>query len=379
MIINLAPTYKKQIGEYWILWFKTSNTYSVVNCGFELLLTVFIESESPESFKKTLQIDGVYDEENHSELTTTITNYLKNCNAFEPYKTPEAIPLDISKQNITKTYRIHNTTLKVNYDIAPVMDKVHPALAHLEAPSASQEIDITFDVYTKDKKLFLYENSNLITCVPNKDYHLLQGKFITYIFGAIHHKKETDWIGTFHGSTIADGNTAIMFVGLSGKGKSTLTTLLAAHGLELVTDDVSPLLAENMEIYNNPSAISVKKGAFKILEPLIPNFENLPAVMFNTQKGFIKYVPFTNQTKLHYPCKAIISVNYQPNAKTALDKANIQDILETLIPDSWLQHNPIYAEKFLNWLGNLEFYQLTYSKTEEALKTVNTLFKGYKS
>ncbi|MGB0981094.1 MAG: hypothetical protein ACPGUH_03240 [Winogradskyella sp.] len=378
MNTNLAPTYKKAFGAYWILWYYTSNSYSVIDSTFKATLDLYFSSKSLEEFNSKLKDLPLYDAIDYKSLANTIDNYLTNCNTVAPPTENLDIDIDPTKNNISKIYAIHNSTIGINFDSEIVMQTVHPAIAHLEvtAPKTKLKIDVQFNIYLKNSKLHLYKNKQLITCVPKEDYHLLQGKFITHIFCSIYNKKESDWIGTFHGSTISDGNSAIMFIGLSGKGKSTLTTLLAAHGLELVSDDVSPLLAENMELYNNPSAISIKKGAFKVLKPLIKDFDTITTVNFLKHKGYIKYVPFSNYTHLHYPCKAIVLVNYQPHSKTALDNANVQDVLETLIPDSWLYHNSDYAKKFLDWLSKLQFYQLTYSNTDEAIKTVKKLFKN---
>ena len=375
---NLAPTYKKKYGSYWILWYTTSNSYSVIDNTFKATLDLYFSSKSLEEFNSKLKDLPLYDAVDYQVLANTIADYLTNCNTVVPHIENLDIDIDVSKNNISKTYAVYKSTICINFDSELVMQTVHPAIAYLEITSSKTlKTDVQFDIYLKDSKLYLYKNKQLITCVPKEDYHLLQGKFITHLFCSIYNKEEKDWIGTFHGSTISDGNSAIMFIGLSGKGKSTLTTLLAAHGLELVSDDVSPLLAENMELYNNPSAISIKKGSFEVLKPLIKDFDNLATVNFLKHKGYIKYVPFSNYTYLHYPCKAIILANYQPNAKTSLDTANVQDVLETLIPDSWLFHNSDYAQKFLDWLSELHFYQLTYSNTDEAIDTVKDVFKSF--
>ena len=151
-----------------------------------------------------------------------------------------------------------------------------------------------------------------------------------HILCEIYEKEESDWLGTFHGSTITDDKTSILFIGESGSGKSTLSSILVANGFYLLADDVSPMLAENTLIYHNPNGISLKAGATEVLKPLIDNFEDIPITEFNTFKGPLRYLASPKPPKNYYPCKSIVLVNYTPNAKTELLEISVKEILETL-------------------------------------------------
>ena len=50
-------------------------------------------------------------------------------------------------------------------------------------------------------------------------------------------------------------------------------------------------------------------------------------------------------------------------------------MLETLIPDTWLSPNPYHAEQFLDWLGSLSIYKLTYSNIDDVSKDISKLFE----
>lgn len=373
---SFAPTYQKSFKNYWVLWYNISNTYSVVDSVFKNLLDTYFLSENEVAFCNTIreQDETIF----CNDLLNTINEYLKNCNTQKTEDSFQLAEVDTSKRLINKQYEIYGKAIAINYDSELVMKVIHPSLAYLETDSNTAS-KVCFDIYLKDEFLHLFKEDILIIKVHKLDYHLLQGKFIMELLCTLHNKSESDWIGTFHGSTISDGNSCIMFAGLSGKGKSTLTAILAANGLELVADDVSPLLFKDQKIYNNPAAISIKKGAFPVLKSLIKNFEDYKTVMFNKSKGFIKYVPFPKHKKKAYPCKAIILVNFKAEEETALQPINVNEVLEALIPDSWLLHNSKYAEVCLNWLATLQFYQLTYSDNDEAVATVSQLFKTFKN
>ena len=364
------PTQQIAIGEYAVLWYEKSNTYSIVDGPFKKLLDFYLEDHA--NFEKS--VDHSYSEEQVTFLRETIHNYLKDCNLTKTPLNPPRIPLNNSKAAFTKYYRLREHLIAIHFDSELVLKTIHPAIAHLSIET-TETAAIRFDIYLEDELLHLYKDKQLISAVRKQDYHFTQGKFIMHLLCSIHHKEEQDWIGTFHGSTITDGQSSILIVGNSGKGKSTLCALLAAQGFDILADDVSPMLSKDNHMYYNPSAISIKEGAFDRLRPLIPNMDTVPTVHFNKTKGAIKYIPYPRPKEDHYPCHTIVLVNYESNTETRLQSASIKTVLETLIPDSWISPNATHARQFLDWLQSVNLYSLTYSDTDSVTKTMSQLFK----
>ena len=315
---------------------------------------------------------------NTNALWVKLEQYLQDSNYAIDTKANPPIAFDSAKSNITKVIRFRNKGFKLYFDSELVLKTIYPGLAHLET-TMSEGLSDTFHVYLDNDMLCLFKNHDFVISVPKRDYHLLQGKFIMELLCAIYDRKESDWLGTFHGCTIGDGFNSILIAGASGKGKSTLSALLAAKGFELVADDVSPLLSQSTTIYNNPSAISIKAGAFNLLQKYVPSFKDIPSINFNKSKGDLKYIAFPPSKKTNYPCKAIILVNYVPQSIAVLETVSINDILKVLIPESWLSPHPEHAQAILNWLETLEFYKLTYSDTEAVTALIKTRFADYKS
>ncbi|SDH01657.1 hypothetical protein SAMN04489796_1011176 [Winogradskyella thalassocola] len=361
-------------GDYWVLWYAISNSYSIINSEFRLLLDSYLASDTQTEFSSTISNHSCNSDS--SNLSETIHNYLKDCNT--PYSLPNKSSdvLNISYRNISKHYLFGSKNIQIYYSSELVLKTVHPAIAHY-SKTTTTETDVIFDIYLKNDNLYLFKNGELMSCVPKKEYHLLQGKFIMQLLCSLHNKTEQDWIGTLHGSTITDGNSSILFIGKSGKGKSTLSALLAINGFELLADDVSPLLSENQHIYYNPLSISIKEGAFNLLQPLVKNFEELPIVEFNKTKGQLKYMPCIKPKHDHYSCQAIVLVNYKPESDTIIEPISIKHILETIIEDSWLSPNPQHAQQFLDWLQKAKLLQLTYSDTNSVSSKISTLFKQF--
>ncbi|WP_407556119.1 hypothetical protein [Winogradskyella sp. 4-2091] len=370
---SLAPTYQKLIGRMWVLWYSVSNSYSIVDTDFKFLIDSYLKACSKIEFNSILSKEEP--NVDIDQITNTIEQYLNNCNIPKVKDVIRTSTFNGKKQTITILYRINNKIVQINYDSELVQKTIHPAIAHYSIKE-TQLTDIIYDIYLEDDYLFLFEDQQLITSAPKREYHKIQGKFTMLLLCAIHDKVEDDWISTFHGSTLTDGNSSILFAGNSGKGKSTLCALLTTKGFHLLADDVSPMLYKNQDFYFNPAAISIKEGAFKILEKDIQGFDNLPIVKFNKAKGYLKYLPCEHPNKLHYPCFATILVNYKANTTTAVRKVTVKEMLETLIPDSWISPNPDYAKAFLNWLENIEILELTYSDIDSAVQEISNLFKS---
>ncbi|NRD23252.1 hypothetical protein HNV10_08365 [Winogradskyella litoriviva] len=370
---SLSPTYQKKIGDMWLLWFAVSNSYSIVDNEFKVILDSYLTAETKKSFD--LFITKKYPFQNASVITDSIEDYLTRSNISISKDETEKVQLDTCYKNITKLYAINKKIIKVNYDSELVLKTIHPSIAYTSIIT-NDSVDTTFDIYLKNDILYLFQENLLITSAPKLEYHKIQGKFIMQLLCTIHNKIESDWIGSFHGSTITDGNSSILMVGESGKGKSTLCALLTANGFNLLADDVSPMLSKDKAIYYNPAAISIKEGAFSILENVIDDFKDLPPILFNKQKGTLKYLPCIKPEQSHYPCNAVILVNYKENSNTILTEVSVKRMLETIIPDSWLSPKPYHAKQFLEWLSHIKVYELTYSDIKDVTKKVSYLFES---
>ncbi len=373
---SLAPTLTQQVGEHKILWFKNSNQYIVVHKNLYGLIEAFLSSEHKNAFEVSLKQLG-YDSPTSERLFHEIDTFLEDCNQF---KQPEIITeLEFSPGNRTfsHTYQIDNLFITVNYGSDTIRSLVHPQIEHLDTPHHQRETSVIFDLYQEDDMLCLFKNETLLGSWPSKNYHLLQGKFAMHLLCSIHDNKETDWLGTFHASTVVKNNQAAMIIGDSGKGKSTFTALLLANKFEVLADDLTPILAKDRFVYPYPGGISIKSGAFEILKSSLPNFDTLPEHYINPYKGYVKYVsaPKSKSYLTGYPCKIMVSINYQEKASTNLEPLAINEALLTLIPESWLAHDRYNSQQFLNWIKDVKFYELTYSDSKDAIKVFSQLLK----
>lgn len=377
MKAELAPKYSQCIGDNYVSWFKASNSYSVIsNKTYQLLIT-YLHSETEDDF---FQYDHKHQSVTKQELVTLnheFSCFLEEMNATPLLPKTEAFSLKIPESKITNYYDFGDTQFTINYSSEKVRQLIHPKLQHGTVAKNNRDA-VTFDIFVNDSFLHLYKNRSFIGSYETKNFHFLQGKFSMQLLEVLYNTTESDWLATFHASTICNDKEAIMIIGDSGNGKSTLSAVLMAHGYDLLADDFTPMLAETQHLYRNPAAISIKKGAFSMMETLFEDFNSLQPAINTSKQITVKYVPPSNSfknSKKHFECHKIVLVNYNSDGVSELTEIPSEKLLQILIPDSWISPKDEHSKLFLHWLSTLKFYELSYSSNDFALANFDKLFQ----
>lgn len=284
----------------------------------------------------------------------------------------------IPNLGIEEIYGFKDITLKINYGSEKIKFLIHPQWAHVTSEQSDIENAI-FHIFQEDNELFLFKEQLYIGHYPLKDYHILQGQISLQVINALYQKEESDWIATFHASTVCNDKEAIMLIGDSGNGKSTLSAILMAHGFDVLADDFTPLSAQNKMLYRFPSGISVKPGAFNMLRPSFADFDKFPVFKSTSKNVNVKYIPpikSMGDGPSHLPCKKIVFVKYDAQANSQLNEIGIDGILQTLIPESWISPLASNSKLFLEWLKDLECYELIYAENDYAISSIKKLFNS---
>ena len=361
------------------MWFQRSNNYLILDENNIFLIDKFLESADYNHFHNLITKDTSYSHRDSLELFSDIESILISVNSVEDIEdnlvNKDINILNADKSYVSKIYNFNGTNIKINYQTTCEQDYIHPQFAHLTENNSNIIPDCEFHVITFDNHLYLFKNSSYLGDFKKRDYHLLQGKFAIELICALTNTKESDWLATFHASAIGNKSEAIMLIGESGKGKSTLATILMNHGFDLLTDDFTPMLAKSQQIHPYPSAISIKKNAFTLTDTIINPEEYKTFESPNSKKGTIRYINPNNLNIKPLPCSKILLVNYQKDSHSSLDNLDIKKVLEILIPDSWISPFPQHSKSFMNWLEDCTFYKLTYSDTNSAIALIETLLK----
>lgn len=341
-------------------------------------MDVYLAAPNKAAFLRQLKLQDNISPARASTYYYEMSIFLNSANTVAEQHTDVGILPIVPKTENAVHYAFGTSHLIVNYGSLKLQNLIHPQWSH-NAVDTNKNAKVVFDIFEKDNFSYLFKNQDFIGQYSAAEYHLLQGQFSLQLINTLYNKTEADWIATFHASTVCNDKEAIMLIGASGNGKSTLSAVLMAHGFDLLADDFTPLLAETKALYRVPSAISIKEGAFSMLEQLYPDFEQYPRYKSTSKTVPIKYIPpnksFSSAVS-HLPCTKIVFVTYDPTATSHLKAVPTEKILETLIPESWLSPLAPNAALFLEWLQELTCYELSYSDNSMAVSKFSELFEA---
>lgn len=379
MKTDLTPKLIKSIDQSTILWFQRSNCFTIVSNPIYELLKQFLNTETPSIFIQLLQEQQEFDHEGATKIASELEEFLNVSNLQTQLPIGDTIAnetISIPADSLAIHYSFGTSSAQVNYGSEIIKGLFHPQLAHFKSNTFEADA-FQLDIFKIADLLYLYKNGQFVYASETKNYHFLQGAFSLELTNHIHNKIDNNWLATFHASTICDAEEAIMIVGESGNGKSTLSALLTANGLDLLADDFTPMYAEDMNLYRYPNAVSIKKGAFNILEKEVRAFKDFDTHFNGTKQVSVKYLPppieFSEAPK-NLPCHKIVYVKYAEESSSELRSTSAETILQALIPDSWISPQPQHAKAFLNWLGTVSFYELHYSDNSYAIDSFKNLF-----
>lgn len=367
----------KKIENKELVWFRNSNSYIIMEPPSATILKKICSNESIHKIEcwasSKLDVPNSTASIFVNDLVNLVTEHTNKKHIREstaPLKTTMPHSFEF-----TKYYKSNDITFEVQYQTKYHKLLLHPKFIHLEI-NTSCNAKHYYKVYTVDEKIILNVDGLSIGGWDKKDVHYFKGKFSMQMIQHLYQKNEEEWLGALHASTICNGEKGIMLLGDSGVGKSTSLALLQASGYNCLADDFTPIDFKSQEIYQYPSAISIKENSLNKLLPLYPELRTTTKYHLKKQGKAIRYLtPQNNNKSSRVPCKALLFIYFQENSKTQLKAISKIDALNKLVPDSWISPIKKNVEVFIDWFLKTPCYELKYSNTKELLQTINNIYK----
>ena len=350
-----------------IVWSKETNKYLVLNS--KLLALIKKQSSLTSKEYLTLITESFNVSFNEAkEINEDISTLLQETREVE-LKREIKHPSIIKSCKVIQYYSFNNIIIKVCFDTKKTKSLIHQKYSHL-AVESKNIYNVEYKIFNSDNKLFMLKNNKIVGFWDNTKLHEFQGKFSMELICSFYNKKEHDWMGVFHASTISKNNRSIMFAGDSGNGKSTMVSILMANGFNVIADDFTPILREDLKTYCFPSAISIKEKSFNLINQLHPKLKSSKEYYINELKGNVKYLtPISKETSTN--CSDVIWVKYSKDSKNSITKISTQEALKKFLPDAWISKKEVNAKAFLKWIKKTTFYELNYSDNDKLINIIN--------
>lgn len=364
MSIFPTPSFVKRQYDFSIAWFDKSNSFVVVDGIIEEfvweLASNSIDDVSIKLIcKKNAAIDSLIKKISSNNISAA-TNLL------------DAEKYQINPNCFTIITLNGNSSIKISFGTESIKTAFGAPYFHL-AVNRHKSILTNLSIKSSKKRLALFQNEKQIRTDLKTEYHYLQAEFSNKIIELYHKIEKPQWLASIHACALTKNDKAILLLGDSGKGKSTLTALLALSGYRFIADDLV-LMDHNAVIYDNPAAISLKEDSWhnvgKAYKPL-KDMGISTKRKGGTRMKFLPIHPLQKNKPSSFKVTDLIWVNYDNGTTSSVRKLSIKMAFSKIIPDSWIKPNKNSVSVFTNWMESCDFWELDYSDFESCKKVLD--------
>ncbi|MCE1199519.1 MAG: hypothetical protein LWW85_11170 [Marinilabiliales bacterium] len=282
----------------------------------------------------------------------------------------------IGLENLKHFYRIFHQEISFFYQNELLRHAIHPLIQQWEV-AEPVNLPVEFALFSDEAGVTFQKNKQFVGQWGHPHLDQMKGSVFFELLNVLYNKGSDDWLMTMHAAAVTLGNKAVCFSAHAGGGKTTLSTLMQLAGYQLVSDDFVAFGYPDPLIHTFPVAMSIKQGAWQMLERTAPvGSLSFQERYFSQEKGTFVYHEPLHQASLQrlYPSSDVVFVKYDKDVPFRWKQLSRANGLRELLPQVWLSPGPDKAEKFMEWVSKTRFYALTYHDNERAIEAIQRLF-----
>ncbi len=360
------------------VWFKRSGSFLLLEEPAFFVLQQILEEKKTAVIKKVCRKKYDSSESDIDTFVDEIIQYTRTLNSKQSgdqvSKKKEA-KLEPVPENFSfiSYYKFGKTIIRIDYQDGWLLHLVHPSFSHLE--TGEQSVSKHHIRCYRSGNLFVVSCNHKITEAFNFDMvEYYKGAISQLIYSIIYKKSFTGWMCTLHASGVYYNNNAIIFSAAAGSGKSTVSAILKANGLDYISDDFVAATPDG-HVYPFPASMSVKDGAFSVLSKYYPELGGKVPEKASTGK-MVRYLPVNNfsENMLNgIRVSGFISVSYQAGSGFSITDVSKKEALQFLLKETWVNPKPAFVKAFFEWVEKTPFYRMTYSDNEKMVSGIKSL------
>lgn len=267
-------------------------------------------------------------------------------------------------QHTLNRYRTHhyqwgNRSFALRYGSASLEEYIHLPLAHLTVEEKTDS-PLLLEVFPFGNRFAMRINGR--RCVTAEEApqlkRLLFVELASHLFGI----SEDGWMTHLHASAVEKDEKLLLLSSASGSGKSTLAALLLKEGFRFFSDDFVPVCLQKQWLYPFPPALCIKKGSLPVMKR-----EGIEPHIIHRHTGYIQAQPHDLQPRR---ARDLVFVKYSPEGSFGFDHVPPSRALQLFLQEAWVCDHYNGVKQFIQWFEHLRFYQLTYSRKEDAIEAL---------
>lgn len=226
---------------------------------------------------------------------------------------------------------------------------------------------VVFEVHDEKSRFDLFRNSRFVrSCSAESLAAILKAELLSEVLERGRYEL------ALHTATILPDERALLICGRPGAGKTTLSLALEHAGWAVSGDDLA-LLDASGAIAAVPFPIAVKAGAWKLLARYRPDLANAPVSRRPDRKRVRYLAPQARVPACPRRVGWVVQLRRRPGDLVSLDPMGPIEALESLLKDASGRDqrlSPAGFEALASLLNGAACYSLTYSRLEDAVKTL---------
>jgi hypothetical protein len=194
--------------------------------------------------------------------------------------------------------------------------------------------------------------------------------------------EQGDFLICIHAAVHSLGERCIVFPGIGGTGKTTLSAALIKDGFRYFTDEVALLDRRTFRVIPAPVSLRVKQGSWQIVSSLFPDFLTRPSHLLNdgSRLRLLRPPPgsFAKNREDSSMVKCLVFPSHAPAEKTSIRRISRIEALRRIQECGYRvsgRLDRITVARILQWIGTVDCYDMTINSLPEAVAIVRGLLE----
>jgi hypothetical protein len=270
----------------------------------------------------------------------------------------------------TETCALLGNVFRLSYGSAGLADWIHPLLyfGH-PAGAATDGAVIDVEVLTAESGIIVVVAGEVIGACDSLEAAAVAVRACLIQLAV----RASGGLCAVHAGAVRRNGAALLLPGDAGRGKSTLSAGLAAHGFEMLCDDTTLLYGEPLRTRCLPVGLCVKRGAYPVLATDYPRLATLPEWQRPDGQRARYLVPGEDlawaEPEATAEVRWIVFPHYDADCRTSLKPLPRHEALARLIRGVHFLSGTLDArnlDTLLDWIEGIDCFDLPLSSLDGA-------------